>query len=178
MMIKNAVDSRPWYREPWPWLLMLGPAVVVVAGFVTAWLAIRSSDGLVEDDYYKQGLAVNQQKARDNLAATLGLKAAATVGADGRVELRLSARDVDIQPAAVVLRLTHPTRSGSDQQATLRREGNVYIGRLPTMPSGRWHVALEDETRTWRMTGDWEPEKQAVLQLPAASRVFSNHHGG
>ena len=27
--------AKPWYREPWPWLLMLGPAVVVVAGFIT-----------------------------------------------------------------------------------------------------------------------------------------------
>ena len=23
---------QPWYRHPWPWILMLGPFVVVVAG--------------------------------------------------------------------------------------------------------------------------------------------------
>jgi len=28
---------KPWYREPWPWLLMAGPATVLVA-----------------EDYYKQ----------------------------------------------------------------------------------------------------------------------------
>src|SRR5690348_1011427 len=66
-------DIQPWYKEPWPWFLMFGPFVVVVAGFTTAWLAIRSNDGLVADDYYKQGLAINQQLQRDHKAGELGL---------------------------------------------------------------------------------------------------------
>ena len=53
-------DSLPWYKERWTWLLMLMPATAIVAGFITLWLAITSFDGLVADDYYKQGLAVNQ----------------------------------------------------------------------------------------------------------------------
>ena len=52
--------AKSWYREPWPWLLMMGPAIVIVAGFYTLWLAIQSNDGLVADDYYKRGLAINQ----------------------------------------------------------------------------------------------------------------------
>ena len=53
-------SSRPWYREPWPWILMAGPAIVVVAGAVTLWLALASDDGLVAQDYYKRGLAINR----------------------------------------------------------------------------------------------------------------------
>lgn len=51
-----SIDAKhsPWYREPWPWLLMAGPAVVVVAGFVTLWLAFNSDDGLVADDHHYQ----------------------------------------------------------------------------------------------------------------------------
>ena len=60
-------DGRPWYREPWPWILMTGPAIVVVAGFTTAFLAVKSNDGLVEDDYYKQGLEINQTLDRDHM---------------------------------------------------------------------------------------------------------------
>src|SRR4051812_31343236 len=50
----SGMDStlRPWYREPWPWLLMSGPAIVVVAGCLTAGIAWKSDDGLVADDYY------------------------------------------------------------------------------------------------------------------------------
>ena len=57
--------ATPWYREPWPWLLMAGPVTVIIAGGFTAWLAVTSSDGLVADDYYKQGLAINQTLERD-----------------------------------------------------------------------------------------------------------------
>lgn len=39
--------KMPWYREPWPWILMSGPAVVVVAGCVTAVIAIRTADPMV-----------------------------------------------------------------------------------------------------------------------------------
>ena len=43
-------ENQPWYKDRWPWILMAGPAVVVVAGFITLWLAISSDDGLVSDD--------------------------------------------------------------------------------------------------------------------------------
>jgi hypothetical protein len=33
--------GRPWYREPWPWILAAGPFIVVIAGIYTAWLAIK-----------------------------------------------------------------------------------------------------------------------------------------
>ena len=41
--------ERPWYCHRWPWFLMAGPFVVVIAGIVTTYLAIRSNDGLVAD---------------------------------------------------------------------------------------------------------------------------------
>ncbi len=49
MTTANPVTPKPWYREPWPWLLMAGPAIVVVAGFLTLGFAIQSADGLVAD---------------------------------------------------------------------------------------------------------------------------------
>ena len=66
---------RPWYREPWPWLLMAGPATVLVAGAATTWIAFASSDGLVAEDYYKQGLGINRRLAREEAARKLGISA-------------------------------------------------------------------------------------------------------
>ena len=40
-------ESKPWYREPWPWILMSGPALVVVASVVSAILAAATADPLV-----------------------------------------------------------------------------------------------------------------------------------
>ena len=56
--------AKPWYREPWPWLLMAGPVAVVLAGIATTVLAVTTFDGLVADDYYKQGLGINRVIAR------------------------------------------------------------------------------------------------------------------
>ena len=41
--------ANPWYREPWPWLLMAGPAIVVAACIVSAILAIATADPLVSE---------------------------------------------------------------------------------------------------------------------------------
>lgn len=168
MTNKPAEQPRPWYREPWPWLLMSGPAVVVVAGIFTAWLAIRSSDGLVEDDYYKQGLAVNQRVARNEQAAAMELKADVMFGAQGQVRLMLMAKDGVSVSETLVLRLAHPTRSGADMQVLLKREGGLYVGTLASLPTGHWQVSLEDDAHKWRLSAKWDVAKQPMLQLRAA----------
>ncbi|MBV6272199.1 hypothetical protein KVP09_04595 [Alcaligenaceae bacterium CGII-47] len=53
-------DSGPWWREPWPWLLMLGPALAVVGCAITIFLAFQSYGGqAIEDGGHKQGLYVS-----------------------------------------------------------------------------------------------------------------------
>ena len=157
----------PWYRHRWPWFLMLGPFLVIVAAAITVYLAVTSNDGLVDDDYYKQGLAINQITARDQVAAKRGLRAEVMLSGD-QIRVLLSADDAGTLPANLVLRLTHPTRSGVDQTVSLVTENGasgLYSGRLVTSPKGRWHVALEDGAKAWRLTGDWVPEMSATLRL-------------
>jgi len=166
-MIQKINTTQRWYREPWPWILMAGPAVVVVAGVFTAYLAIVSNDGLVEDDYYKQGLAVNQSMARDQHAGNMGMQAEVVRGDDGLlIRVFLRAREGAALPDALNLKITHPTRSGVDQKLALRADGaGFYAGRLEAPLSGRWHVALEDDRREWRLTADWNVESQSTLRL-------------
>lgn len=168
-------DSGPWYREPWPWLVMLGPAVVVVAGLFTAYLAVVTNDGLVEDDYYKQGLAINQRTARDQRAADLGIVADLVLGGAGdRIRVLLRAHPGTRLPEALALRITHPTRAGSDQSITLHAEGGgVYMGTLLPL-HGRWRIALEDPQQEWLLAGDWEIEKQPALSLTASAAQRSS----
>src|SRR2546429_2682579 len=47
--------APPWYRQRWPWLLVAGPSLVVVASLASAWIAVKSDDGVVAEDYYRQG---------------------------------------------------------------------------------------------------------------------------
>ena len=74
MTNKALTPPLPWYRHRWPWFLMLGPFVVVIAGILTAYIAFKSNDGLVDDDYYRKGLAVNQVTEREQNALRLGVR--------------------------------------------------------------------------------------------------------
>ena len=161
--------QKPWYRHRWPWILMAGPGAVVVAGLFTAYLAIKSNDGLVEDDYYKKGLAINQLSARDERARQLGLHAELMGGA-GQLPVRLFLRASGgaSLPAELRLRLVNPTRAGTDQDVMLKSDGNgLYSGQLKAAASGRWNVVVEDLNREWRLTGEWMIGKDPVLRIPA-----------
>ena len=39
-MNEHATSARAWYREPWPWLLMLPPLASVAGGLVMLYLAL------------------------------------------------------------------------------------------------------------------------------------------
>ena len=161
MPAANPATPNPWYRQPWPWLLMAGPAIVVVAGFITLALAIQSSDGLVADDYYKQGKAINLTLTRDARAQALGYHARLTMMVNGRVTLNFAAA----VPSANKLRLNlhHPTRAGFDREILLARAvDGSYAAVMPPIDASRWSMTLEDENRTWRLTGDWRAGESTV----------------
>ena len=163
-MNTDDMRAQPWYRERWPWILMAGPAIVVVAGFFTAWLAVRSDDGLVIDDYYKQGLAINQTLDRSDAAGRLGMEAELQVS-DGRMRVLLGG---PAGAGALTLRLVHPTRAGMDQSVNLAAVApGVYEARLRPLQPGRWHVVLE--ARDWRLAGDWQLPAAGALSLGARS---------
>lgn len=147
----------PWYKHRWPWILMAGPAVVIVAGFITAWLAIVSNDGLVDDNYYKVGLSVNQELKQRQLAAELDLKADLSLANNGQsIQLVLSGLPKEALPDSLQLRLVHPTRKGEDQRINLVRTGTTFNGNVTGNPGkGRWHVVIEDPLAGWRIDGVW-----------------------
>ena len=140
--------NMPWYREPWPWLLMSGPLAVLVAGGFTSWIAFSSVDGLVAEDYYKQGLAVNRVLAKEEEARHLGLSAEVRI-AEGKIAVQLAGQ----HPPALFVRLAHATRSGHDVRLRLApAAGGGYEAELPPLAAGRWQVVIEDPLGSWRIT--------------------------
>ena len=147
-------EQLPWYRQTAPWLLIAGPAIVVVASFITLWLAIRSDDGLVSEDYYRRGLAINRTLAQSDRAASLGLVAAVGLSSE-RLSVRLSAKDASFSPPpTLTAKISHPTRAGLDQSLTLQRQGDLYQGQFRLPAAGHWVLQLEDGTNTWMLSGN------------------------
>ncbi|MEI6738021.1 MAG: FixH family protein [Pseudomonadota bacterium] len=151
-MRTDAPIAHPWYREPWPWLLMSGPAIVVVAGFFTMYLAVSGQDGLVVDDYYKQGKSINQSLHRDEVARQLGITALVNFDqVNDRVVLSLKHSATLSPPDTLTIGLVHATRSGFDRVITLSLVSEGYIGKLPPLGAGKWNVLLEDPQKQWRL---------------------------
>ena len=60
--MKNKVpgDALPWWKYGYLWLVISGPAVVVIAGFITLFIALKIPDPIVVEDYYRQGIEINK----------------------------------------------------------------------------------------------------------------------
>jgi hypothetical protein len=157
----------PWYREPWPWLLLCGPAAAIVAGVITMVIAFTSFDGVVADDYYRQGLGINRVLEREASASARALSAQVLfnpsgdrvrVTLDGAVEAGTSLR----------LRLVRAARAGADQEIALAPIGaGLYEGSLAQPLPGRWHLQLEDSDRRWRIAGTARLPADKVIGLAA-----------
>jgi len=166
-MLNELVETKQkWYREPWPWALFGIPAATMIAGVITISLAIRSEDGLVADDYYKQGLAINQTLARDDSAKRLGLHASVSLE-DGRLLLYVICNPGVVLPSSLRMHWAHPTHSGSDQVLILNKDGDRYAIALPQMPAGRWNVSVEDLQGDWRIVGSLPMPFSGRLEISA-----------
>jgi hypothetical protein len=134
-------------RSHWPWLLAAGPAIVVVASLVTAWLAISRNDALVAEDYYKLGLTINRTLAASAPAVRDPI---ATIVIAPSGEVRVDLHDASPEPTQMRLTVRRP---GERQDA--------HVLRLAPAAGGRWVGALQDlgperrivslESDTWRL---------------------------
>jgi len=140
--------NKPWYRQLWPWLLISGPAAVLVAGGATLWIAFSSADGLVAEDYYKQGLAINKRLAREEEARRLGVSAQVGLR-DGRIRVDLQGP----KPEALFVHLAHATRAGHDVRLRLTPVApGRYEAETGALPRGHWRVVIEDPRGAWRIS--------------------------
>ena len=142
---------RPWYREKYVWLVILFPVMSIFMGVITIILAVKSYDGLVVDDYYKRGMAINEVLARDERADELGL----SIRLDWRTQANRLAVELKADnnynfeyPDTVQAKLMHATRGSMDQSVTMEHAGNGrYLTTVQPLAPGQWYVQIS--------SGDW-----------------------
>lgn len=154
-MNPDDLNPPPWYRQFWPWFLILLPLTTVVAGISTILIAVNSSNDLVEDDYYKQGLAINQDLARDRRAEELGLAAELNHdSAAGQLTLSLSHSQPISEAPWLQLKLSHPTQAEQDVSLTLARIApGQYRAPLDKLAQANWHLMLSPPDHSWQLRG-------------------------
>jgi hypothetical protein len=162
--MSEQAKSNLWYREPWPWILIAGPAVAVIGSLTSAYLAVVGADPLVDENYYQHGLQVNRELARDQQASRMQLRTELQLqgvrrGDEVRVEVASSEPLTD---TAIRVRLVHRLGEFTERSAVL--------GRVPGSGAvasfyGQWLQAPDDELTVaggnWRAViegNDWRIE--------------------
>jgi hypothetical protein len=153
--MRNAVMSA--MRNPVFVLAWALPAVAVVACVVTLIITLRNPDGQLPEQYHWEGFQLDRDFSRAAQAAQLGVAATVSgLNGTGRCELRL--RMNGAAPDALVLMLSHATRSDIDQQISFRRvqaepgwndASDGYVAECKAVPAGHWRIELIDAVNGW-----------------------------
>jgi hypothetical protein len=167
MTMQTIPTAAPWYTHRWPWLLMLGPLLAIVAGSFSAYLAISRPDALVAGDYYKKGKAINQDLRRERAALVLGMGLELGFEAgEGRLKGRVSGQ---AGSGPLVLRLVHATQPEKDLvlRVTPLADGTFALP-LPALERTRWHVLMENQGGTWSLGGAWNWPAERSVRIGAS----------
>jgi hypothetical protein len=156
---------RPAWREPLVWLVWGIPALTVVAGLLTWWIAAQRADSNVAEDWYKRGVTINRSLERESRAQALGLNATLTLAAEHDLRLRLEG---GAAPARVSVTLVHPVRAEQDRHLSLERQPDgSYRTVSPRVAAGTWGISIEADD--WRIA-----TRRAALGPPRTLRITAD----
>ena len=155
--------SPPWYRQFWPWFLMLPPAVALMGGLATLWLAVEHADSVVPDRLSRVGVAVQP----DYVAGATGAELT-TNQATGRVHLRV---EDETASRPLSLRWLHPTLPERDRISVLQPMGaGEYEAPFPAGLNEARSLRLESAAG-WVLEGRWVPGSASTRLVPLVSRA-------
>lgn len=78
-------SSQPWWKFGHVWMVLAGPAIVVVASFITLYLAHSGMDPVLDEDYYRKGLEINKTLKDSSSGLAPAVQARNHVGTGGQV---------------------------------------------------------------------------------------------
>lgn len=151
MSIINNEKNISWHKEHYVWMIIFFPLLAVVGGIITTILAVQSDDGLVVDDYYKEGLEINRTLERDQSAVDYQLQA--DIKLDEALEeviIVLKANSNFIYPENLSVTFLNSTRAGLDKEVSMiKTQDKTYQSNLSRLAPGKWYVHIQRDD--WRL---------------------------
>ncbi len=143
---------KPWYKQFWPWFLIILPLTVVVWTILTVVLFSKNAVSLVAEDYYKKGKGINVDISRVKEAKRLQLNANLDSN-DSAVLIHFQQGQLGHYPALLAT-FTHRTLPDRDfQQMVTSDASGIYRIATDKPIQGPWYVQLEPHTKDWLIQG-------------------------
>ncbi|MEI6858975.1 MAG: FixH family protein [Shewanella sp.] len=141
--------QQAWYKQFWPWFLIILPLCAVVASMNLLYLAINGKDSLVSEDYYKDGKHINMDLKKIKYAKQLGLQFEVIVNDN---TLTITQHGGEPYLAALNVEFFHPTIESRDFTQVVTADGNnVYRMTHTELITGSWEVRLDGYDHKWRI---------------------------
>lgn len=149
-----------WYKQFWPWFLIIVPLSSMVLSFTMMTLAFNGEDSMVIDDYYKEGRGINLKIQKLQQAKTLNIATQIQVLSDS-VEVTFLSGPAE-NGGALTLDFFHSTQKFKDFSVTLLRDASgTYRGPLSGNILGKWLISLHPFDESWKI--------QKIVSLPQNS---------
>lgn len=148
--MNDATDITPWYRSPWPWLLMAPPLAAVLFWSVIL-TVFATPPSLAVGSYSRVGLTYEENRDAEQAAQALGLSGRLQLDREGgHVALRLDGRATG--PDLLTVQFVHPTEQSGDRTTELHRnEAGIYHGELGGPVIGARDVIVGPADDRWRL---------------------------
>jgi len=142
-------DNIPWYKQFWPWFLILLPLTVVIASVITFIIAQGNPPSLVSTNYYKEGLAINASRQLEVNAKKLGLSATVSTNSTA---ITVHLNGPQSQQTQLLVELRHATLEQYDQSLSLVKIADgIYQAPFNLPKQGKWYISIKDPSNAWEI---------------------------
>ena len=159
-----------FYKEYWFWLVMapIFSSVVVGTSFVIT--SFKTFDGVVVDNYYKDGKGFQVRYEEDRLAVANHLQAT-LVKSDSQIKIQLSG-EISSFPDSLNLIFIYPTSDQFDIELIAQHIGNgVYQTSINDQVTNHFYLVQlytpEQVSPAWRLHGETDlPLRKPLVLKP------------
>lgn len=156
----------PWYKQFWPWFLIILPLTVVIWTIATVIVFSQNSVSLVTEDYYKKGKGINIDLSKINQAKAL--KLSAEVYSEGNdIIFKFHKGELEHDPA-IQMMFAHRTLPDRDfTQLVASDAQGIYRITLPVPLQGPWFIELAPHNEEWLIQG------RVTFPMPTSAQLMN-----
>lgn len=157
----KTTKQKSWFKQFWPWFLIILPTTAVVGGIATVVIATTNKPEMVVDDYYKTGKAVNADLSLLKKAKELKISGVVTQQENGLLITLTGLKS----KASINFSLYHSTQSKRDKalMLTADADGNYHYETEASL-TGKWTLRIEPFDKKWRL--------QKNVQFPTSNIIL------